>query len=171
MLFIFDNISIFEEKEVNAVEYIWIIWASLALVSVIVEAATVSLVSIWLIPGEIVAALMAAIGLPIWSQILVFLVISSLLIAITRKISVRILKDINEKTNIDLLIGKNGIVIEEINNINQTGAIKVDGKEWTARAENDCMTFKKGDIVEIKSISGVKLIVSQNKKNLEDLLI
>lgn len=140
-------------------EYIWIAWAVLALLSIIVEAATVSLVSIWLIPGEIVAALMAALELPLWSQILTFILLSSVLLAATRKISKKLLNGRNEKTNFDLLIGKVAVVSEEIDNVHQKGAVKIGGKEWTARSMIDDVSFAVGDVVTVKEISGVKLIV------------
>lgn len=48
---------------------------------------------------------------------------------------------------------------EDIDSINATGQIKVDGETWSAVGEND-INIKKGTQVKIVDIKGVKTIVS-----------
>ena len=64
-----------------------------------------------------------------------------------------------EATNAPALIGKYGIVTEEINNIEAVGAVKIDGKIWTARSSDEREIIKEGAEVKILDIQGVKLIV------------
>ena len=65
------------------------------------------------------------------------------------------------KTNADSLIGRKGIVTEEVSNIYATGQVTVAGQEWTARSVDDGVTLEKGEMVVIRSISGVKLMVER----------
>lgn len=63
------------------------------------------------------------------------------------------------KTNIDSLIGEKAKVTEIINNIDETGAVFINGLTWTARSEDSNKIIEPGEVVEIKAVSGVKLIV------------
>ena len=64
------------------------------------------------------------------------------------------------------LVGKQAIVISEIDNLQGIGQVTVEGKEWTARTTDDHVTLPVGAVVVIKSISGVKLIVEEKKNQL-----
>ena len=50
-----------------------------------------------------------------------------------------------------------GVVTEKINQ-NEDGEVKVDGKKWTAYADS---TLKKGDLVKVLEIKGVKIKVEK----------
>ena len=63
------------------------------------------------------------------------------------------------KTNIDSLIGEKAKVTEKINNIDETGAVFINGLTWTARSKDSNKIIEPGEVVEIKAVSGVKLIV------------
>lgn len=41
----------------------------------------------------------------------------------------------------------------------ETGAIKYDGKIWTARSLSSDIVFNKGEFVTVEKIEGVKVIV------------
>lgn len=138
-------------------EYIWIAWLGFVIFAVIAEAATAALVSIWFVPGAVIALIMSLFGVPLWVQIVVFAVISVALLALTRKFVKKFLKGKGQPTNADAVIGQQAVVTERISNIDETGAVKLMGKEWTARAEGS-ETFEVGTVVTVKEISGVKLI-------------
>ncbi len=63
------------------------------------------------------------------------------------------------KTNIDAIIGRQGIVLKSIAR-NVDGLVKVGNEQWRARAEEG---IKKGDEIVVISISGVTLIVKKTK--------
>ena len=63
------------------------------------------------------------------------------------------------KTNIDAIIGRQGIVLKSIAK-NVDGLVKVGYEQWRARAEED---IKKGDEIVVTSVSGVTLIVEKIK--------
>ncbi len=63
------------------------------------------------------------------------------------------------KTNIDAIIGRQGIVLKSIAR-NADGLVKVGNEQWRARAEED---IKEGDEIVVTSVSGVTLIVEKIK--------
>ena len=67
-------------------------------------------------------------------------------------------------TNADSVIGKKAVVTEKVDNIAGVGACKIEGKEWTARSDEENTTFEVGEVAVIKEISGVKLILVKDKK-------
>ena len=69
------------------------------------------------------------------------------------------LKQKSEPTNLDRILTQSVIVTEKIDNYAETGAIKYDGKIWTARSADPSVTFEKGDFVTVERIEGVKVIV------------
>ena len=54
------------------------------------------------------------------------------------------------------LLVKFGIVTNDINSLEATGQVKVNGEIWSAKSESNIL---KGTKVEVKKIDGVKLIV------------
>ncbi len=63
------------------------------------------------------------------------------------------------KTNIDAIIGREGIVLKSIAK-NFDGRVRVGSEQWRARAEED---IKKGDEIVVTSVSGATLIVEKTK--------
>ena len=68
------------------------------------------------------------------------------------------------QTNANSLIGKKAVVIQEIDNLAQTGQVRINDIEWTARSADD-EKIGEGTVVTIEEIRGVKLIVKQNKED------
>ena len=66
------------------------------------------------------------------------------------------------KTNVYSIIGKTGIVTNEINSIENLGQVKIDGEIWSAIGENNS-AIAEGTEVEIKEIKGVKAVVVPKK--------
>lgn len=134
------------------------VWIALLIVAVVVEALTAELVAIWFFPAAIVSMILAFCRVDIWIQIPVFLGVGLILIFATRPLCRKFLKSKEDKTNTDLLIGKECIVTEEVNNIAETGEVKLNGLRWSARAEGDGV-IPKDTLVTVVRIEGVKLIV------------
>ncbi|MGN1122752.1 MAG: NfeD family protein [Eubacterium sp.] len=139
----------------------YLIWIIAATVFGIVEALTAGLVSIWFVIGS-AAALIASLcnaSLPV--QIIIFIAVTILTLVITRPLIKKYIKPKTQYTNADRVLNQTGIVVEEINNLEGTGQVKVDGKIWTARSSDNSVIACDGK-VRIESISGVKLIVTKN---------
>ena len=144
-------------------EYAWAFWLILAVVLIVVEASTYSLISIWFALGALAAIIPALIsGNAVWAQFAVFVVVSAVSLAFTRKFLKNVLRYNPEPTNADQVIGKQAVVKEEINNIQETGKVTVMGLDWSARSADDSF-ITVGEVVSVKEINGVKLIVERIK--------
>ena len=138
--------------------YLWLIGL---IVFIVIEIATMGLTTIWFAGGALIALLFALADTPLVVQVLVFLVISIVLLICTRPLAVKFFNRQREKTNIDSMIGKQAIVLKEINNLKGTGMVNLGGMEWSARAYEDEAVVSEGAIVEVKEIRGVKLVVAE----------
>ena len=137
-----------------------IIWFILLLIFLIVEAACpIHLVSIWFAAGALVAMIVSFLGGPIWLQITLFLVVSCVLVALLWPFIKKFLRPKLEKTNIDAIVGTEGIVTISIDNVAATGQVKLGTMEWTARSTSGCV-IEKGTLVRADRIEGVKVFVS-----------
>lgn len=132
-------------------------WLIILIAFIVLEVATTALVSVWFIGGALVALILSALGAKLWLQLVAFFVVSGILLAILRPLAKKYFRP-KEKFGTDRLIGKDAIVTEQIDNINGKGAIRIEGKEWSARSE-DGAVIRENEIVEIMSLEGVKLIV------------
>ena len=107
------------------------------------------------------AAIAAALKAPLVVQIILFLVVSFLMVFFTRPIAVKYFNKKRVKTNVESMIGRQAIVISEIDNLQGIGQVTVGGQEWSARSEDDDVKIKVGAVVDIMAVSGVKLIVRE----------
>lgn len=141
-----------------------IIWLVLLVVFIAVEVATMGLTTIWFAGASLVAAILAAIGFPVYVQIAAFIVVSAVLLLFTRPIAMRYFNQDRVKTNAESIVGKQAIVTGEIDNLKATGQVTVGGMEWSARSTDDSICIEEGAVVTVKAISGVKLIVEKRKE-------
>ena len=125
------------------------------------ELATMGLTTMWFALGALVALAVAAVGGPVGLQVSVFFAVSLLALFCFRNLAKEHFNRNRVKTNADSLIGRKGIVTEDISNIYATGQVTIAGQEWTARSVDDSVTLEKGEMVVIRSISGVKLMVER----------
>lgn len=135
------------------------VWLILLIVFLIVEASTVSLICIWFAGGSIIGMIAAALHAPWWLQILLALAVAMVLLIFTRPIAVKHFNKDRVKTNVQGLIGKQAIVISEINNLQGTGQATIGHQEWTARSIEEGVIIPVGAVVVIEEIRGVKLMV------------
>lgn len=137
-----------------------VVWLITAVVFGVIEGATTFLVSIWMAAGAVAAAIVAALGYSIMAQLLTFLVVSALLLALTAPLTKRFRNRKMVSTNADRLIGQEGIVLSAIDPIENTGQVKVLGQIWSASGL-DGETIAEGEKVLIESIEGVRVIVKK----------
>jgi membrane protein implicated in regulation of membrane protease activity len=136
-----------------------VLWIILAAALFVLESATTQLVGIWFAAGAVIAMIPALLGAPLWLQLLIFLITSILFLIWMRplvktKISVK-----KQPTNADMVVGKTGLVLEDIDNIRGTGRVSAMGLTWTARTEEE-QYIPANTQVLVSRIEGVKLIVS-----------
>lgn len=136
-----------------------IFWVCAAILFIVIEAVGVGLASIWFALGAVCALIAALLGAPPWLQVTWFIVISVVTLIATRPLAKKYVNSRRQATNADRVIGTQCVVTERIDNMAETGAVKCDGKEWTARSQNGEI-LEKDQIVTVIEISGVKLIVT-----------
>lgn len=146
----------------------WLIWLAIAVVCLIFELVTVSLVSIWFVIGSIVAMFVAMAGGSFGLQVTLMLVLSIGLLLVfiyLRKKKFKGKDKVYTPTNIDALIGQEALVIEDVNNLNNTGLVRIKGQVWSAKSADDDIVIRTGEQVKVEAISGVKLVLSAERKN------
>ncbi len=144
-----------------------IVWFVLMLGFLIVEAAcAVHLVSIWFAAGSLVAMLIAFLKGPMWLQVMLFIVVSCALLVLFLPLVKKFLNPARTKTNVDAIIGSQGYVTADIDNIAAAGQVKLGSMEWTARSING-EKIPKGTLVKVERIEGVKAFVSKVKETVE----
>lgn len=133
-------------------------WLGAVIVFGAIEALTVGIVSIWFSIGSLAALIAAALHAAPWLQLTVFLAVSAAALIITRPLIKKKILLRTTPTNTDMLIGERGTAEEVIDNLAGTGAVKIQGKIWSAKSENGDV-IPAGSIVTAVRIEGVKLIV------------
>lgn len=136
-----------------------IFWLVALVVMIIAEFATMQLTCIWFAAGAFVSLILAAIGAPIWLQIVVFVVVSTLLLALTRPILRKMFDKNYVPTNTELDIGSTALVIEAIDNEKLCGRVTLKGVDWSAQSSSNNL-IGKGTTVRVDKIDGSKLFVS-----------
>ena len=138
-------------------------WVILFVILLIAEAITAgALISIWFCIGSLAALAASAAGASLGVQVVVFFAVSVALLILTKPFLQKVLHQKQEPTNLDRLLGKEAVVTEDICHLKETGAVRVEGKTWTARSSSN-IDIPKGDVVRIDRMEGVKLFVSTLK--------
>ena len=134
------------------------VWLILLVALVTGEAITVGLTFIWFAVGAMGGLLVAVLSGPVWLQIVVFLALSTLTLILVRPAAAKLLTPGISPTNADRVLSQIALVTEEINNIAETGQVKLFGQVWTARSENG-EVIPAQSRVRILRIEGVKVFV------------
>lgn len=138
----------------------WQIWLIIAGICLIVEMLTVGFLVFWFAIGALVTMILSFFIDNIVIQTAVFIISSTILIFATKPFVKKFASSTpNVKTNVYSIIEKTGIVTQDINSIERTGQVKVDGEVWSAIGENDS-NIPKGTEVKVLEIKGVKAIVT-----------
>lgn len=138
-------------------------WLILLIVCIGIEVATMGLTTIWFAGGALVAIFAAVVGAPIWLQAVIFIVVSLLLLFFTRPVAVKYFNKDRVKTNVESMVGRQAIVISEIDNLQGIGQVTVSGQEWSARSADERVKIAVGAVVTVVAINGVKLIVREQQ--------
>ena len=141
-----------------------IYWLIAFVILVGIEVATMALTTIWFAGGAFVAFLLALFGVSTEIQLAAFVVMSFLLLFLTRPVASKYINGNTVRTNAESLIGRDARVTAEICNELGTGSAVIDGQEWTARSA-DGSVIPRGTMVRIEEIRGVRLMVSILKED------
>ena len=145
--------------------WMWGIWLGIMIVMVIVECMGPALVSIWFAAGSLVSLVLSLFSLipdvtiPWWVQVIVFVVVSAITLIALRPLSLKYSKKNNViSSNVDSLVGKRGLLEEEIKPF-EPGVCRLNDVLWTAISTNGKETIAAKSVVEVVAIQGNKLLV------------
>ena len=137
------------------------IWLGIMVLLLVIEALTLTLTTIWFAAGALVAAGATLLGVNLTTQIIVFLCVSLVLLIVTRPLALRHARTEVTKTNAAGMVGRKAIVIEEIDNREQKGRVKVGDIEWMARSADDALKLEIGEVVRVTAVTGAHLTVKR----------
>jgi len=141
----------------------WMLWLALAAICIVGEMFTAGFFLLWFGIGAAVACVLAVVGMSTGWQWASFIVISGVLFLVSRKFSEKLTKKQPPGIGADRNIGKQGVVLEEINNENSTGRLRLEREEWRAESEND-EVIPSGEKVIVVRLDGTHLIVKRVEK-------
>ena len=136
------------------------LWSLLAVGFLVLEACTVAMVSLWFAIGAAAALVLSLLGAAFWIQTAAFLVVSGVLLALLRPMMRKYVK--TTKTNVDSVLGMEGLVTESIDNVAYQGQVKLGAMTWTARSTSGA-PIGAGTRVTVDRIEGVKVFVTPVK--------
>ena len=136
------------------------LWSVLAVGFLVLEGCTVAMVSLWFAIGAAAALVLSLLGAALWLQLLAFLAVSGVLLALLRPMMRKYVK--STKTNVDSVPGTEGLVTEDIDNVAYQGQVKLGAMTWTARSTSGA-SIRAGTRVRVDRVEGVKVFVSPVK--------
>lgn len=136
-----------------------IFWFVLLVVFLIAEAATVTMISLWFAAGALAAMAVSLLGAGTWLQVGMFFVVSAVMLTALRPLARKYFTPKLTKTNVDSVIGTQGLVTAAIDNVSAQGQVKLGAMEWTARSVSG-EPIAKGTRVRVEKVEGVKIFVT-----------
>ena len=141
----------------------WQVWLIIAGICAIIEIGTIGFLFIWFAVAALVSCIFSLFISNVIIQTAIFVIVSIILILLTKPLTQKFTKNDNHITNINRIIGKTGIVKKEITPISN-GLISLNGDLWTAVLDVHYKeTIPVDSTVEILDIDGVKVIVKPLK--------
>ena len=137
--------------------YGWM-WIAVIAAAIIVEVVTDQLVSIWFVPGAIIATILDYFEVGIVWQVLVVLILAAAGIVFAKTFLAKKLDSKIIKTNVEAIIGERCVVTEKIDNYVGCGQVKIKGQIWSARGVEDDSVFEEGESLRVVAVEGVKVI-------------
>ena len=137
----------------------WLVWVIAAVLLVIGEILTPGLFFLGPVAlGAGIAAVSAAIGAPIWLQLIVFAGASAASLAVLRPLARQHLRMPTAiRTGAAALEGSHGVVLQRVDQ--DGGRVRIGGEEWSARAFMPDQVIEPGTRVEIVKIEGATALV------------
>lgn len=138
-------------------------WLVMLIVFIGIEVATLGLTTIWFASGSLAALAAAILKAPLAVQVVLFFVVSLTMLIFTRPVAVKYFNRDRVRTNVESLVGRQAIVVGEIDNLHSCGQVTLGGQEWSARSIDEKQVIPIGAVVNVIAINGVKLIVREDR--------
>lgn len=138
----------------------WQVWLIIAGICLILEIATVGFLIFWFAVAALITCILSLFIPSVVAQAAIFVVLSAVLIFLTRPLANKLNKKDNTVTNVNSVIGKEAVVTKEINSsIGGIGQVKLGGDVWSAICTDSNNPIPVGSKVTILKIDGVKVVV------------
>ncbi len=136
----------------------WQLWVLAGMCLCVLEIKLPGFVVFWLGIGAFVAAVPAAVDLPLWVQLAAFSGTSLALFAASRTVFKRFLmRDAQQlRTGVEAMVGAEAHVIEAVGD-GADGVVKINGELWSARSLAGAVGS--GERVVVEKVEGLKLYV------------
>lgn len=138
----------------------WMAWMALAAICIVGEIFTAGFFLLWFGIGAAVAGVLALFGAGMVWQWVSFIVISGVLFAVSRRFGERVTKKQPPGIGADRTVGKQGIVLEDIDNTNNSGRVRLEKEEWNADSDSGAI-IQKGSRIEVVRLEGTHLVVKK----------
>ncbi len=138
------------------------IWLALVIVFVVVELATTALTTIWFAISGVLMIFLSKFNMPLYWQILIFLLVAFALLFGTRPLVMKKIKV--AKTNVNALEGKKVVVTKQITELDK-GTVKLNGVTWNAKSSDQSVEIEKDTLCEIVEVAGSTLVVKPVTEN------
>ena len=135
------------------------VWLVIAAVMAVAEVTSVSLITVWFVIGGLAAFAADMLGMPVWAQLVIFIVVSVACLVLIRPIAMKYRKQ--GSNNEHSPVGGTGIVTEAIDASGLTGRVELsDHVSWSARSA-DGQPIEVGAHVRVVRTESIKLIVER----------
>ncbi|HEY9524710.1 MAG TPA: NfeD family protein [Thermopolyspora sp.] len=137
---------------------LWIFWLILAAALGVAEIFTLTAALGLLGVSAGLTALVAALGLPLPVQVIVFVATSAASMALLRPIAQRHLRQPPaQRFGVSALVGRPAYVTREVTG--REGRVRIGGEEWSARAYDETLVIPAGATVDVIEIEGATALV------------
>ena len=142
---------------------IWWIWMIVAAFFLIAEIFTMGFFLFWFGIGAAVAGVLALLGVGVGWQLAAFVLVSGVLFVASRRFAERFSKKQPPGIGADRMVGAEGVVLEEIDNVKNTGRVRVKKDEWRADSEMGEI-MPEGTRISVTRMDGTHLVVRRIKE-------
>ncbi|MGZ4603180.1 MAG: NfeD family protein [Kineosporiaceae bacterium] len=138
----------------------WLLWIALALAAGTAEVLSLNLIFLMIAGGGVAAAVVAAFGLGVPVQVVVFAVVTGLLLVAARPPLLAYVRRSlpPTSTNTAALVGRDAEVLVEVTPTN--GRVKLAGEVWSARSVASTYPLEVGSTVQVVRIDGATAVVA-----------
>ncbi len=142
-----------------------IYWLGIFLVFIIVEAISQKFIAIWIGFGAMLAYVLANMNFGIGMQVAGFIGGSILMLVMSRPMARSREEAQRVKEHAGELVGKQGVVTEDVDTVNKGGMVEVDGESWLARTVKSNGWIMKDTVIVVDGAYRDKLIVHELGKD------
>jgi membrane protein implicated in regulation of membrane protease activity len=137
----------------------WLLWLIAAGLFAAGEIVSLDLVLLMFAGGALGGVAVALLGGATVLQMIAFIVVSGLLLALVRPIATKHLTNRTplQLDGVDILIGRTAKVTRDIDS--SGGRIRMGADEWSARSQHSGEAFAVGDTVRILQVDGATAVV------------